>query len=93
MHTTGSAGWKCTRSALRGLALAGLALAFASCGGGYGGGGSMSTTGALMITVQPKNASVPLGQTATFSVSAAGGYGTLTYQWLRNIFFIDWATK
>jgi hypothetical protein len=38
---------------------------------------------APVITTQPVSQSVMLGQTATFSVVAAGG-GTLTYQWKKN---------
>ena len=37
----------------------------------------------LSITQQPQDSSTPLGQTATFSVSAVGT-GTLSYQWSEN---------
>ncbi|MGO9340761.1 MAG: hypothetical protein ACLPY1_25075, partial [Terracidiphilus sp.] len=44
------------------------------------------------ITFQPANASVTIGQTATFSVSAVGP-GTLTYQWRMNSQNIAGATS
>jgi hypothetical protein len=63
----------------------------AACGGGGygGGGGGMGGTGmsasAPHITSQPTSQSVPLGATATFSVTATSpaGYG-LSYQWMRS---------
>ncbi len=45
---------------------------------GSGGGGTGPT-----ITSQPSNQAVPIGQTATFSVSASGA-SPLSYQWQRN---------
>jgi len=44
------------------------------------------------VTSQPGNASVALGQTATFYVAASGA-GTLTYQWQRNSVNIAAATS
>jgi len=35
------------------------------------------------ISTQPRNARVAIGQSATYSVVASGGSGTLTYQWYR----------
>lgn len=43
------------------------------------------------LTSQPQNASVAIGQTATFSVTATGT-GTLNYQWRRNLVNIAGAT-
>jgi hypothetical protein len=45
----------------------------------------LSETGAPQITsdIQPSSLSLPVGNTAVFSVSASGP-GTLTYQWLMN---------
>ncbi|MGB8480309.1 MAG: hypothetical protein WCE63_15975 [Acidobacteriaceae bacterium] len=45
----------------------------------------------LSITQQPQDSSTPLGQTATFSVSAVGA-GTLSYQWSENGTAITGAT-
>ena len=39
----------------------------------------------ITISQQPQNQDVPIGRPATFSVSAFGGKGTLTYQWRRNV--------
>ncbi len=47
--------------------------------------------GAPLITTQPANQTVPVGQTATFSVVATGT-GTLTYQWKKNAAAIAGAT-
>lgn len=45
---------------------------------------SITVTGpTLAITTQPQSQSIQVGQTATFSVVAAGT-GTLTYQWLKD---------
>ena len=44
------------------------------------------------ITTQPASKAVNVGQTATFSVAAAGS-GTLTYQWLKNGAAIGGATS
>ena len=43
------------------------------------------------VTSQPANASVPLGQTATFSATATGT-GTLNYQWRKDLANIAGAT-
>ncbi len=43
----------------------------------------LTVTGATAITAQPKGATVQVGQSATFSVTATGT-GTLIYQWLRD---------
>ena len=61
-------------------------LCIAGCGGN-------STTGSLEITQQPADATVPLGQAATFTVAANSPAGTLTYQWSRNGAVIDGATS
>ncbi|HUK30622.1 MAG TPA: immunoglobulin domain-containing protein [Candidatus Acidoferrum sp.] len=41
------------------------------------------TNGVPVISVQPVAATITIGQTATFSVTASGS-GTLTYQWFKN---------
>jgi hypothetical protein len=41
-------------------------------------------TSGLRITQQPQDRTVTVGQTATFTVAATGGTGTLRYQWRRN---------
>jgi sugar lactone lactonase YvrE len=63
-------------------ALAGLsALAIlVGCGGGGGGGEDAAEQSAPTISAQPANASVVIGQTATFSVTAIGNPAP-TYQW------------
>lgn len=56
----------------------------AACGGGGGGGGgSESVSTPLSIATQPTAQSVTVGQTATFSVTASSGTGSLGYQWYR----------
>jgi hypothetical protein len=64
------------------------ALLFTACssdgdddwGSGGGGGGG----GPLEITVQPQDGEFAVGSTITpFSVTAAGGSGTITYQWYK----------
>ena len=42
------------------------------------------TSGSKPTVSAPASASVWAGQTATFSVSASGGTGTMTYQWYKN---------
>ena len=73
-----------------------LAIALTSCGGGSStppnnsGSGSGSAS-APSITVQPANQTVPLGQSATFSVTATGA-APLSYQWQKNGANISGAT-
>ncbi len=57
------------------------------CSGGFQGYRPV----ALTVT-QPASITVPLGQTATFSVSATGT-GTITYQWFKNGVAISGATS
>ena len=66
------------------LPLTGLLVAFwlAGCGG-YSNPGSVNGTGAPYIIAQPVNQTVTAGQTATFSVIAAGT-APLAYQWQKN---------
>ncbi len=58
-------------------------LALAACGGGGGGGLAPPPVTAPSITAQPANISVTAGQTATFSVTAAGT-APLAYQWQKS---------
>lgn len=76
----------------------GLLLGLSLLGGGAGlaGCGSATTDAtspkqALYIVQQPQDATVPLGQTATFQVKATGD-GTLLYQWARGGVAISGAT-
>ncbi len=62
----------------------------AGCGG-YSNPGSVNGTGAPYIIAQPVNQTVTAGQTATFSVTAAGT-APLTYQWQKNGADISGAT-
>ncbi len=62
----------------------------AGCGG-YSNSGSVNGTGAPYIIAQPVNQTVTAGQTATFSVTAAGT-APLTYQWQKNGADISGAT-
>ena len=70
-----------------------VSLTLAACGGG-----STSTTtptpapAAASITTQPSNQTVSVGQTATFTVVAAGA-SPLNYQWQRNAVNIAGATS
>lgn len=50
------------------------------------------TPGVLAIATPPASVSVAAGSTATFSVTATGGAGGYTYQWLRNGSAITGAT-
>ncbi len=74
------------------LPLTGLLVAFwlAGCGG-YSNPGSVNGTGAPYIIAQPVNQTVTAGQTATFSVTAAGT-APLAYQWQKNGADISGAT-
>jgi len=69
--------------------------AIAACGGGYGGGGGGGGGGmgssAPVISLQPASQTVPAPTMATFTVRATG-YGTLSYQWMRNGMAINMAT-
>ena len=69
------------------------ALALAGCGGisGPAGSGRGGTPKAPSITVQPANQTVIAGQSATFSVVAAGT-APLSYQWRKNSANISGAT-
>jgi hypothetical protein len=58
-------------------------LLLVACGGGNGGMASSSTTSAPAITIQPSDQSVSAGQSATFTVTAAGA-APLSYQWQKN---------
>lgn len=61
------------------------AYGFETCPGGTSEVGEVSPSPAVLpqITQQPASQTVPLGQPASFSVSATGGT-PLSYQWLRN---------
>ena len=53
---------------------------------------TLTVTSATVIVSQPAGASVQVGQTATFRVTASGS-GTLTYQWKKNGTVIGGATS
>ncbi len=63
------------------ILVAGAALFLAGCGGT--GGTVTPPNQAVAITVQPLSQTVPIGQTATFSVTATGT-APLSYQWSEN---------
>jgi hypothetical protein len=69
------------------------ALSLVGCSGlaGPSGSGNGGTPTAPSITLQPANQSVTAGQTATFSVAAAGT-APLSYQWRKNSANISGAT-
>src|SRR5260370_7330859 len=74
------------------LPLTGLLVAFwLACCGGHPNPGSVNGTGAPYIIAQPVNQTVTAGQTATFSVTAAGT-APLAYQWQKNGADISGAT-
>jgi hypothetical protein len=60
------------------------------CAGGWQGAKSSSST--TVVISSPKNQTVTVGQTATFSVSASGG-GPFTYQWYKNGSAVSGATS
>ncbi len=64
-------------------------LTLAGCGGNAGPGSAPGQS--ITITVQPVGQTVPIGDTATFSVSAIGT-GPLRYQWSENGAAIPGAT-
>lgn len=68
------------------LALA-ASILLVACGGGNGGmapaSSSSSATSAPAITIQPSDQNVSAGQSATFTVTAAGA-APLSYQWQKN---------
>ena len=69
------------------LALAFILLSLSGCAGGFQGYRPVAPT-----VTQPASVTVPLGQTATFSVTATGT-GTMTYQWYKNGVPISGATS
>src|SRR4249919_3607043 len=69
------------------LAVAFGLLNLSGCAGGFQGYRPVAPT-----VTQPASITVPLGQTATFSVSATGT-GTITYQWFKNGVAINGATS
>jgi hypothetical protein len=68
-----------------------MASVLAACGGGSSSE-STSAASPAMITTQPANQSVSVGQTATFTVAAAGT-SPLMYQWQKNAANISGATS
>lgn len=66
------------------VTILGSAFLMACGGGGGGGGGSSSPPAALSISTQPTPQSATAGQTATFTVTAAGGSTPYSYQWMKN---------
>ena len=75
---------------LTSLALFGAGCSSSGYGSNSGGGGGGGNT-PPQITGQPANATVTVGQTAMFSVTATG-YGSLSYQWRKNMTNISNAT-
>lgn len=65
------------------VAAAALLAGLGACGGGGGGGDPVPIPVAPTITTQPASLGVHSGQTASFTVAAAGD-APLAYQWLRN---------
>jgi hypothetical protein len=63
----------------------------AACGGGKGGAAAVLVSSAPSITVQPADQSVPVGQAATFTVTATGA-APVSYQWQRNTLPVAGAT-
>jgi hypothetical protein len=53
---------------------------------------TVASTGVPVISVQPVAATIKVGETATFSLTASGT-GTLTYQWWKNGIMIGGATS
>jgi hypothetical protein len=74
--------------ASKAILLAGGVVVLTSCGGKSS---STVTSNEVAITVQPLNQTVPIGQTATFSVTATGT-APITYQWSENGVEIPGAT-
>jgi hypothetical protein len=68
------------------------AMVLQGCGGGSSGGTPPVTTVAPSISTQPANQTVTAGQTASFTVAAAGT-APLTYQWQKNGTAISGATS
>jgi Immunoglobulin domain/Immunoglobulin I-set domain len=75
-------------SAMRVLAATFALVAMTACGGGWNGYGGTPP----VITGQPANQTVNVGQTATFTVTATGT-GPLTYQWYLNGAIVTGATS
>ncbi|MDB6105268.1 MAG: pyrrolo-quinoline quinone, partial [Gammaproteobacteria bacterium] len=71
----------------RGIACLVIAAAFAACGGGGSNdpmtSGDSAAAAPPLITTQPINAAVTVGNTATFTV-VASGTAPLTYQWQKD---------
>ncbi len=79
-----------SRAASQLLGVLAISLAFlnvSGCAGGFQGYRPVAPT-----VTQPASVTVPLGQTATFNVSASGT-GTLTFQWFKNGVAITGATS
>jgi hypothetical protein len=84
-----ASGWK--RIVILGAMLCTIAFDVVACGGGSSSGSDVGQTSAVTISTQPTSQTVAVGQTATFSVVAAGA-APLTYQWQRNGTAISGAT-
>jgi hypothetical protein len=69
-----------------------LALALSACSGGASTMPTAPASTAPSITSQPTPQSIVIGQTATFTVAAAGA-APISYQWQRNGASIDGATS
>src|SRR5579864_9491340 len=83
---------RCTELLLVCVVIA-LLLILPGCGGSSNSGssGPMNNNSAPVITAQPANQTVAVGQTATFSVTATG-MAPLSYQWQKNGTNISGAT-
>ena len=83
---------RCTELLLVSVVIA-LLLILPGCGGSSNSGssGPMNNNSAPVITAQPANQTVAVGQTATFSVTATG-MAPLSYQWQKNGTNISGAT-
>lgn len=69
------------------LAMALVVLGFSGCAGGFQGYRPVAPS-----VTQPASVTIPVGQTATFSVTATGT-GAMTYQWFKNGVAISGATS
>src|SRR5450631_2574380 len=67
------------------------AMLLVACGGGGAAGMPATSSPGPAIAMQPSDQSVPVGQAATFTVTATGA-SPLDYQWQRNTLPVAGAT-